>query len=338
MLAAARPDHNVLALEVWLPGVADSLWRVAEAGADNVRFCSVDAVWTLENLLGPASLAELWTFFPDPWRKTKHRKRRLVNPANAALASSRLVPGGAWRLATDWADYADQMREVLDAEPTLEGGRGGAVGRAAGDPLRAQGPRRRPRHRRLLLPPVRPGLIEHQARLAQQVLEPQPLGLAVGALAQVGEQVRHPEARAAWPSRSSYAAVVPRRRAIGVPGAGASTQRPDAAQGGRELLDRRDRRLRRGRGEVRAHAPDGRARPSRPSSDGRSARGRRKGPARAPPVGRPRAPERRLATSSGTSAAGHGLHRHCDLAWACGVCQDVPVAPAGRRGAAHLDF
>ena len=99
------------------------LWRVAEAGADNVRFCSVDAVWTLENLLGPASLAELWTFFPDPWRKTKHRKRRLVNPANAALASSRLVPGGAWRLATDCADYADQMREVLDAEPTLEGGR-----------------------------------------------------------------------------------------------------------------------------------------------------------------------------------------------------------------------
>lgn len=123
VLAAARPDHNVLALEVWLPGIADSLWRVAEASADNVRFCSVDAVWTLENLLGPGSLTELWTFFPDPWRKTKHRKRRLVNPANAALASSRLVPGGAWRLATDWADYADQMREVLDAEPTLEGGR-----------------------------------------------------------------------------------------------------------------------------------------------------------------------------------------------------------------------
>ena len=123
VLAAARPDHNVLALEVWLPGVADSLWRVAEAGADNVRFCSVDAVWSLEHLIEAAGLTELWTFFPDPWRKTKHRKRRLVNPANAALASSRLVPGGAWRLATDWGDYADQMRDVLDAEPTLEGGR-----------------------------------------------------------------------------------------------------------------------------------------------------------------------------------------------------------------------
>lgn len=123
VLAAARPDHNVLALEVWLPGVADSLWRVAETGADNVRFCSVDAVWSLEHLLVPESLAELWTFFPDPWRKTKHHKRRLVNPANAALASSRLVPGGTWRLATDWDDYAEQMLEVLDAEPTLEGGR-----------------------------------------------------------------------------------------------------------------------------------------------------------------------------------------------------------------------
>ena len=57
VLAAARPDHDVLALEVWLPGIADSLWRVAEAGADNVRFCSVDAVWTLENLIEPGSLA-----------------------------------------------------------------------------------------------------------------------------------------------------------------------------------------------------------------------------------------------------------------------------------------
>ena len=71
----------------------------------------------------PASLAELWTFFPDPWRKTRHHKRRLVNPANAALAPPGSCPGGAWRLATDWADYAEQMREVLDAEPTLEGGR-----------------------------------------------------------------------------------------------------------------------------------------------------------------------------------------------------------------------
>jgi tRNA (guanine-N7-)-methyltransferase len=122
VLAAARPDHNVLALEVWRPGVADSLWRVAEAGADNVRFCGVDAVWFLSHVIEPDSVAELWTFFPDPWRKTRHHKRRLVTPANAAMAASRLVPGGEWRLATDWAHYADQMAEVLDAEPALEGG------------------------------------------------------------------------------------------------------------------------------------------------------------------------------------------------------------------------
>lgn len=122
-LAATRPEANILAFEVWVPGIADALTKVAEAGADNVRFCGVDAVWSLEHLLAPGSLTELWTFFPDPWHKTKHHKRRLVTPANAAVAASRLKPGGVWRLATDWAEYADQMIEVLDAEPLLEGGR-----------------------------------------------------------------------------------------------------------------------------------------------------------------------------------------------------------------------
>lgn len=121
-LAAARPDTNVLALEVWRPGVAEGLGRVGEAGATNVRFCSVDAVWTLEHLLAPGSISELWTFFPDPWHKTRHHKRRLVNAEYAALIASRLAPGALWRLATDWADYAEQMVEVLDAEPALEGG------------------------------------------------------------------------------------------------------------------------------------------------------------------------------------------------------------------------
>lgn len=121
-LAPARADQDILAFEVWRPGVADALWRVAEAGASNVRFCSVDAVWSLEHLVEPGGLAGLWTFFPDPWHKKKHHKRRLVTPANAALAASRLAPGAEWRLATDWAEYADQMREVLDARPELEGG------------------------------------------------------------------------------------------------------------------------------------------------------------------------------------------------------------------------
>ena len=121
-LAAARPAYDVLALEVWSPGVADALGRVGEAGATNVRFCSVDAVWSMEHLLEPGSIAELWTFFPDPWHKTRHHKRRLVTPGFATLAASRLAPGASWRLATDWADYAEQMAEVLDAEPTLRGG------------------------------------------------------------------------------------------------------------------------------------------------------------------------------------------------------------------------
>ena len=121
-LAASRPAYDVLAFEVWRPGVADTLWRLAEAGADNVRLIDVDAVWSFEHLLGPGAVSELWTFFPDPWPKQRHHKRRLVTPPFARLAASRLAPGATWRLATDWADYADQMRAVLDAEPALEGG------------------------------------------------------------------------------------------------------------------------------------------------------------------------------------------------------------------------
>lgn len=122
VLAASRPDHNVLALEVWRPGVAAGLAEVASAGADNVRFCSVDAVWLIEHLVEPGQLAELWTFFPDPWPKTRHHKRRLVSPSFAGVVSDRLALGGSWRLATDWAEYAEQMRAVLGAEPRLEGG------------------------------------------------------------------------------------------------------------------------------------------------------------------------------------------------------------------------
>ena len=121
-LAAARPAYDVVALEVWRPGVAHTLGLLAEAGADNVRLLSVDAVWCLEHLFAPGSLSELWTFFPDPWPKKRHHKRRLVTSEFAALVGSRLVPGGAWRLATDWSEYAEQMRAVLDATPGLTGG------------------------------------------------------------------------------------------------------------------------------------------------------------------------------------------------------------------------
>ena len=121
-LAAQRPSYNVLGFEVWRPGVAESLGRVGDLGLTNVRMCSVDAVWCVEHLLGPGELAELWTFFPDPWHKKRHHKRRLVNPDFARVSATRLAPGALWRLATDWVEYADQAREVLDAEPLLEGG------------------------------------------------------------------------------------------------------------------------------------------------------------------------------------------------------------------------
>ncbi|HEX6517148.1 MAG TPA: tRNA (guanosine(46)-N7)-methyltransferase TrmB [Nocardioidaceae bacterium] len=119
-LAGARPSYNVLAFEVWRPGVAETLGRLEEAGVDNVRLISVDAVWSMEFLLGPESVSELWTFFPDPWPKKRHHRRRLVNATFASVAASRLLPGALWRLATDWPDYAAQMRAVLDGEPRLE--------------------------------------------------------------------------------------------------------------------------------------------------------------------------------------------------------------------------
>ncbi|WP_067440762.1 tRNA (guanosine(46)-N7)-methyltransferase TrmB [Nocardioides jensenii] len=121
-LAAARSSYNVVGFEVWHPGVAETIGRLGELDVDNARMCSVDAVWSMEHLVGGGELAELWTFFPDPWHKKRHHKRRLVTPDFAALVASRLEAGGVWRLATDWADYAEQMVEVLDAEPALSGG------------------------------------------------------------------------------------------------------------------------------------------------------------------------------------------------------------------------
>ena len=119
-LAATRPSYDVLGIEVWRPGVADTFHRMEAAGVSNVRMLSIDAVWTVEHLLARASVHELWTFFPDPWPKHRHHRRRLVSRAFASVAADRLVAGGLWRLATDWSDYAEQMQAVLDGVPTLE--------------------------------------------------------------------------------------------------------------------------------------------------------------------------------------------------------------------------
>ncbi|MDO4791941.1 MAG: tRNA (guanosine(46)-N7)-methyltransferase TrmB [Buchananella hordeovulneris] len=111
--AKANPHINHLAFEVWRPGVVGVLRGVKEAGVTNVRVVEADAAQALPVLLTPASVSELWTFFPDPWRKARHHKRRLVSPAYAQTVANLLVDGGIWRLATDWESYAEQMGEVL---------------------------------------------------------------------------------------------------------------------------------------------------------------------------------------------------------------------------------
>ena len=119
-LAAAHPELDVLAFEVYAPAVAQLVGALARDQVDNVRVVAANAAEGLRHLVDPGTVTELWTFFPDPWPKARHHKRRLVDPDFAELATSRLVPGGRWRLATDWAHYARQMREVLDAQPGLQ--------------------------------------------------------------------------------------------------------------------------------------------------------------------------------------------------------------------------
>ena len=118
--AAANPDRDYLALEVWVPGIAKLVSKAAEAGVDNIRVLEADAAQALPILLGDSSLDEVWTFFPDPWRKARHRKRRLVSDAFALQVARVLRDGGVWRLATDWDDYAWQMRDVIEACPLFE--------------------------------------------------------------------------------------------------------------------------------------------------------------------------------------------------------------------------
>lgn len=113
--AAAEPQHDFIGIEVHRPGVGRLLREAEIAGLENLRVSMTDAVEVLREALPPAAVDELVLYFPDPWPKKRHHKRRIVQPAFAALAAQVLKPGGLWRLATDWADYAEQMREVLDA-------------------------------------------------------------------------------------------------------------------------------------------------------------------------------------------------------------------------------
>lgn len=116
-MAAARPEATVLAFEVYPPAIGSILGKIADAGIDNLRVVEADAAAGLERLLPADSIDRLWTFFPDPWPKKKHHKRRLVDRSFADLVAARMKRHGIWRLATDWEDYAGQMREALDDHP-----------------------------------------------------------------------------------------------------------------------------------------------------------------------------------------------------------------------------
>ena len=118
--AAANPDRDYLALEVWVPGIAKLISKAVDAGVGNIRVLEADVAQALPIMLGDACLDEVWTFFPDPWRKARHRKRRLVSDEFALQVARVLRDEGVWRLATDWDDYAWQMRDVIEGCPLFE--------------------------------------------------------------------------------------------------------------------------------------------------------------------------------------------------------------------------
>lgn len=118
-IAAARPGDDFLGIEVHVAGVGALLRRIGELGLTNVRIVRHDAVEVLQQMIAPASLAAIHVFFPDPWPKARHHKRRLIQPPVVALLAERLAPGGTLHCATDWQPYAEQMLEVLAAEPRL---------------------------------------------------------------------------------------------------------------------------------------------------------------------------------------------------------------------------
>lgn len=119
-LAAGSPGTDFIGVEVHPPGIGHCLLGIESRKLPNLRLIAHDAVEVLAAQFGPASLDAVLLYFPDPWPKKRHHKRRIVQPAFAALVADRLKPGGAFRLATDWEPYALWMLEVLAAEPRLE--------------------------------------------------------------------------------------------------------------------------------------------------------------------------------------------------------------------------
>jgi tRNA (guanine-N7-)-methyltransferase len=118
-IAHARPEVDFIGVEVHEPGVGALLKLIGQGELTNLRILQHDAVEVLENMVTPGSLAGVHVFFPDPWHKKRHHKRRLIQPPLVKLLASRLAPGGVLHCATDWEPYAHQMLEVLGGEPAL---------------------------------------------------------------------------------------------------------------------------------------------------------------------------------------------------------------------------
>ncbi|MDO9064809.1 MAG: tRNA (guanosine(46)-N7)-methyltransferase TrmB [Sulfuricella sp.] len=118
-IAAAHPQNDYLGIEVHGPGVGSLLNQIEALGLTNLRVIQHDAVEVLKHMIAPASLDGVHIFFPDPWHKKKHHKRRLIQPELVALLCKKLKPGGYLHAATDWQEYAEHILAVLTAEPAL---------------------------------------------------------------------------------------------------------------------------------------------------------------------------------------------------------------------------
>ena len=119
-IAQAHPQYDYLAIEVHTPGVGSLLKQIGEMGLANIRIIQHDAVEVLRDMLADNALDGVHIFFPDPWHKARHNKRRLIQPPFVAQLVRKLKPGGYIHVATDWQDYAGQVLAVLSAEPLLE--------------------------------------------------------------------------------------------------------------------------------------------------------------------------------------------------------------------------
>ncbi|HEY6821925.1 MAG TPA: tRNA (guanosine(46)-N7)-methyltransferase TrmB [Burkholderiales bacterium] len=130
-IAADHPELDFIAVEVHGPGVGSLLKRIREAGLENVRILRHDAVEVLEHMIGDSTLSAVHLFFPDPWPKKRHHKRRLVQPSFAELLAAKLKPGGALHAATDWPEYAQHIEAVFAGNALYKRASGGLVARPA---------------------------------------------------------------------------------------------------------------------------------------------------------------------------------------------------------------